>query len=444
MSDIIINEDFDVAYSRKSNVIYGMNSKASGAQEVRTKQAIVKSEGSGLIEKWGDDNMFPQQVIEDVEKNIELSAALEKKAKLASSLELVYGIPDPNNKKVLLPLPETEDAEISDFLELTNFDTFKYECAKDLIYFYNAFPELVLDKARNKIVQISTRQAEQCRWSKQNPQTGMYDLVYINANWATGGKPEDENTIKIPVIDNYYDPAGALKLRNDGLQYILPLNLASPGRDKYQLAAWNAVRASGWLTIAASIPEIKKAIMENLMLVHYHIEISSMYWEWKYKDWGSIAPEKRAKIKEDEIQAIEDVLQGYKNAGKNIVTSFKSDATGKDWPGVKITAIDKKIQDDIFLKDDERSSSKILTAINLHPALMGVFSSTGLGQGGGSDIREAYNLNTIEDHIIHKKILEPLYVAKRFNGWNPKIKFALESKFMTTLDKGKETSTSKA
>ena len=132
-------------------------------------------------------------------------------------------------------------------------------------------------------------------------------------------------------------------------------------------------------------------------------------------------------------------MQGYENAGKNVITSFITDKiSNKDYSLVKITPIEKKMQDEIFLKDDERSSSKILSAVGLHPALLGFSTATGQGQGGGSDIREAYNLNTIKDSIIHDMILAPLYLVRDYNGWNQEIEFKLQPQFMTTLDAGKE------
>lgn len=440
----VIDFDYNVAYSPRSRSIISLGaSDAKGEQ--RPKIALVKSTGADLIEKWGDDNTFPQQVVADVKNNIELSVALGEKAKLISSLSFIYGIPTiENGVEVLKPVEGTEAAEIRDFLRKTAFHLYKYECAKDLVYFYNAFPEIILSQDRSKIVQISIRPAEQCRWSKQNTKTGYHDFVYVNANWDNGGKADDTNTIKIPVLDPYYDPALSLLNRKDSFQYIFPISIATPGDDKYQTAEWNAVRASKWLSISAAIPKLKEKMLNNIMLVNYHISFSNIYWSKKYTNWASLSEEARKKIMSDEVDSIETCLQGYENAGKNIISSFFTDPVSqKNFPGITIEPIDKKVNDEIFLKDDERTASKVLTAVGLHPALFGFSTATGQGQGGGSDIREAYNLNTIKDSIIHEMMLAPLNLVRDYNKWNPDIEFRLQPKFMTTLDKGKEVSNTK-
>lgn len=440
----IINTEFMVGYSSRTKSIFTLGTP--GAQgEQRPKIAIIKSKDSDLIEKWGDDNLFPQQVIADVKKNIELSVALGKKAKFISSLKIVWGVPSVvNGQEVLTPLEGSKNDEIRDFMRKSAIHLYKYEAAKDLVYFYNAFPEIILTKDRSKIIQLSTRTAEQCRKSKQNPNTGYHDFIYVNANWNNGGKANDPNTIKIPVLDPYYDPATSLRNRKDGLQYIFPIDIATPGDDVYQMAEWNAVRASKWINISAAIPKLKEKLLGNIMLVNYHISFSNQYWSHKYENWVSLTEERKKKIMQDEVDLIETCLQGFENAGKNIITSFFTDPVSlKNFPGVTIEAIDKKIQDEIFLKDDERSSSKILTAVGLHPALVGFSTTTGQGQGGGSDIREAYNLTIIEDSIIHEMILAPFSLIRDYNGWDPEIEFRMQPQFMTTLDKGKEVSNPK-
>jgi hypothetical protein len=439
--------------SDKSNVI--LNSEATfGITRSALVSADVKTVGrpAYTVDKltvgkklllWGENNDFPQLVIADVRKNPELGTLLDKQANLLYSSGLEWGIPKMvNGVEVLEPLPEKMDADVRDWCKKTNISRYCSEAGTDLYWFNNVFPEIILSKDRSRVAQICTQAAEECRFAVQDS-NGAIPFVYINAQWQEGPKEDDKLTKKIPVIDPYYDPAGTLRARSGSdLNFIYPLNYAKPGNKFYQLADWNAIRESGWLAVSELVPKFKKALLENQSTLKYHIQISSEYYPKKYPDtWQKMNAAQRSEVKKTEIEGIQALISGAEKSGGNFWSVFHSDLnTGKDNDLIKISALDDKIKSGQYLEEGKDASVYIMSAIGLHPALVGTMPNNGLG-GAGSNIREAYNLHILTNKSRQDLILEPLNnLIVEYNGWDPKMIFRFKNSFMTTLDTNKETS----
>lgn len=390
---------------------------------------------------WGEDNDFPQKVIADVRKNPELGTLLNKQASLLYSGGLEWGIlKKVNGKETLEALPEAQDIEVAEWCRKTNINRYLLEASKDIYWFYNAFPEIILSLDRKKIVQICVQAAEECRFEVQNSK-GVIENVYINAQWDDGAKETDTFTKKLPVIDPYYDPAGNLLADTRGLNYIYPLNYANPGNKFYQLPDWNSIRESGWLAVSALLPKHKEALLKNQSTIKYHIQIASQYWETKYKDWGKKTEPQKKTAMQTELAEIQALISGAEKAGTNFWSVFITDINqGKTVDMIKITALDDKIKSGQYLEEGKDASSYTMSAVGLHPALIGTQQSSGLS-GAGSNIREAYNLHMLSNKSFGDLVLEPLnMVAIPFNGWDPRMIFRFKNSFMTTLDTNTETS----
>lgn len=433
---IVVSEMYDVFYLPQVGAIVDL---APGVSKPTT--SVVKQQGSDAMAFWGDNNDFPQLVIKDVRRDPELPNLLDEKARLLYSGGLVWGqlVVGDDGKETIKPYDSNITKTISDWLVRANIGRYLYEAAKDLYWFYNAFPEIVLTKDRSKIVSITAQPAEFCRWGVQNQNTGLVEKCYINSNFPEG-KADDKLTKKLPVIDPYYDPAGALKIRNDGSNYIYPLSIPTPGSIYYQLADWNSIRESGWLDISRLIPKFKKSYLEKQMTIKYHIEVSDQFWTHKYKDFESKTPAEQTKIRIDEFTAFQAKLAGAEKAGGNIFTSFLTDLTnGKEFSLWKVNVLDDKIQSGTFLEDGKDASLYKMSSIGIHPALLGTMPNNGLG-GAGSNIREAYNLHMLKVRAHQDIILEPLNnLVKYYNGWPEDLVFRFRNSFMNTLDKGSET-----
>lgn len=405
----------------------------------RPTVSVAKQTGSDDISPWGADNDFPQQVIKDVRIDTEIGAILDKKARLLYSGGITFGtLERGDNGTEILKAPEPNIAKtIDDFFIKSNINLYLMEAAKDLAWFYNVYPELVRSKDMTKIVQLCVQASEECRWSKQNPKTGLIEYCYINANFPDA-KSTDTLTKKLPVLDPYYDPAGRMKENTKDLNFIYPISYPSPGNKFYQLADWNSIRSSGWLDVSKLIPAFKKALLENQLTIKYHIKISDQFWGWKFPDWGKKTEVQKKKAMQEELDKFVKLMKGTDKTGAPFISSFKTDpGTGKEYQGWIIDVIDDKLKDGKYLEDGKEASAHKMAALGLHPALVGTMPNSGLG-GAGSNIREAYNLFILENQPNQDLLLAPLYVVRDYNGWGPEIVFRFKNSLMTTLDTGKE------
>jgi hypothetical protein len=427
MSKIIISADGLLGYAEGSSTIFKLNAAAAtgGARATSGAEPAAepttperKPEGGGLIAPWGEDNLFPQAVIKDTERNTVLPSILERKTATMFGGGLVYGTITGVDKSGAKQFQGQYLPEIEDFLEGSNVARYAFEALLDINTFANAFPELILSKNRAKIVGISTQEAPWCRYGI--PKKGVVEYVFINANWDNGGSATDAYVTRVPVIDPYYDAVGSLKARTDSFKYIYPLSIPSPDKALYQLASWNAVRRSGWLDVAAAIPEFKKMLFKNQLSVKYLVEIHSAYWEWKYGDWEGLSIDEKRTLIEGELKAFNDVMSGTNGAGKTVMTTTLLDkSNGQQVSAFKVTAIDDKLKDGIYIEDSQEASSHIYTAVGYAPSLMGVSPGKGMGEGagGGSEPRVLFSnfISTAQFHM--DLVLEPLNLIARYNGW---------------------------
>lgn len=426
---VVINQDLTVAYAEGAGLMVrtGLSMAASGggaapgspdAPGVAPTTSLKKENGSDEIAPWGEDNLFPQNVIKDIEKSTILPSVLEKKTSMMYGGGLVYGIVT-GRDKAGTPLFEAQSLpEIDEFMEYSRLDRYAFEGLHDINAFANAFPELILSKNRQKIKVLTIQEAAWCRYLK--PKKGTLPGVVINANWDNGGKADDADATTVPVIDPYFDAVGNLRARTDGYKYIYPLSIPSPDKALYQLASWNSVRRSGWLEVAAAIPEFKKMLFKNQLSVKYLIEVHSAYWEWKFGDWDGLSREEKKKLLEEEIQAFNDVMQGTNGAGKTVMTTTITDKkTGQEVAAFKIMAIDDKLKDGIYIEDSQEASSHIYTAVGVAPSLMGVSPGKGMGggAGGGSEPRVLFNNFVSTSQFQLDLLTAPLNLVSRYNNW---------------------------
>ena len=437
---IITNPEGTLAFAESTGAVFRLNAglgpsyqanpgprTAGSGQEPTTPQKQYVGYGPGDTAPWGEDNLFPQQVLRDIESNSILPSLLEKKTSVMFGDGLCYGIVEGYDDDGNEIFKRQSVPEIDQFIKRTRLNRYAFEALHDINTFANAFPELVLSKDRKKIVGISTQEAIWCRFQK--PQDGQMQNVYINANWDYSAQPTDDWTTTVPIIDPYYDAVGNLKARQDSFKYIYPISVPSPDKAFYQLASWNSVRRTGWLDVMAAIPKFKQMLFKNQLSVKYLVEIHALYWDWKYGDWeGKTLDEKRSLI-ESELKGFNDVMTGVNGAGKTVMTTTIRTAKGEDVPAFKVTAIDDKMKDGIYIEDSAEAASHIYTAVGVPAALMGTSpgkSASGGGAGGGSEPRVLFN-NLISTSTFQQSlVLEPLELITDYNGWDPRLKWRFQ------------------
>lgn len=444
---IVIDEQLSTAYSNSSRAYFKLNGngrpplKGKKAADQHTSLALKDelSLSTGDIYIWGNDNLYPQQVIRDAWKNTLIPATLSFKAELLYGGGLTFGYEEegPGGKMNLRPAV-SEFPEINRFIESRNIRRYTRQASKGYYWQKNIFPEFILSRDRRHIVSLASQRPEYCRYIKED-KTDDLKRVAISANWeAIGLSYKDKYTSVVDMIDPY-DPEAIDKLRTEKtFKYIYPVSDANPGTNYYQQAEWHTVRTSGWLKVVEEIPKFKKALFENQMTIKYMIEISTWWWEWKYPGFTQYPTDKKKQLMEEELTNFENFMTGSESAGSSFMTTIQSDPTrGKEYKGWNIQAIDNKISDGLHIEDSQEGNSHIMYALGVDPVLRG-FTPGAKMASGGSEKRVAWNNHMLITKPHQDDILEALYFIRDYNGWDPNLKFWFKNYYQATLDVAKE------
>jgi hypothetical protein len=430
--NVIFSADGNVVFLPELNAVAYMNDN-KGKPQKPTKTVKEKRTGSQVIEYWGSNNLYPQEVVEDYAKDDQIPALIAWKIKTLISGGIIYGNLefDKDGSEKLIPF---YDAEIEDFAIKSALGRFSREAASDFYWFENVFTELILSGDKSKIATITVQEASFCRLAKQR-EDGSIPYVYISANWEK--RPPLANVPKVNLLDPYYDPAGTLQ-KSEWQKAIYHSSFPSPDSVYYQTPTHNGLRVSGWLDIARAIPEFKKSLMKNQMTIKYHIKIPDSYWPSLYKDWLSLTPEQKLEKKKEKLTQFVNFMKGEKNSGNAFMSDYTYDPINqKPVFGWIIEPIDDKIKDGLYIEDSQEASAHILRAFGLDPTLVGQGPGrNSQSAGSGSDkrvAREIYLLNAKVDQDI---ILEPLNaVVNPFNGWKkryPRMTWWFRNYFLAT------------
>jgi hypothetical protein len=169
------------------------------------------------------------------------------------------------------------------------------------------------------------------------------------------------------------------------------------------------------------------------------IEVHSLYWAWKYKDWEAKEDTERASLIRTELDHFNKIMTGNNGAMKSVLTTtIRDKQTNQDIAAFKVTAVDDKIKSGLYVEDSHEVASHILTSLGLPPTLLGVTPGKGMGAGSGSDARVAFNNFISTSKFVQDLVLEPLHFVRDYNGWPANLQFRFQNPLIMTLDKGKE------
>jgi hypothetical protein len=445
---IIIIGDGSMAYMPGIKVLVSIeSSKNLFADPERLPQKITKNnkEYPGPVH-WGEDNALPLQLIEKVYKNPVTTAGLLFNVQLGYGDGVQAGRFDiQNGKRVFTPVDD--DMEVNEFFENNDISAYLLEQLTDITFFYNVFPEIILNKA-GKVASLKSKEAAFSRWGEMDIKTGLIEYHYYSAKWAKSQSPDD---IDITPVLNANNPLRHLRILlgqeadDDGkkenlmektgqYRYIIPLSFPTPGRSYYQKPYYSSIFDSGWFDYSCKIPEFKNALLDNQQTIKYHVQLAADYFSEIFKTEAIVDPEKKGARIKKEYEDINKFLTGLKNTGKSIISYVKQTPDGKEMPRMKITAIDNNFKGGEYLDDSEEASNIMSYAMGVHPSLIG--SSPGKAKTiNGTEARELFIIKQSLMKPIRDRILRPLYIIKAINGWDPTLKFVIPNIELTTLDK---------
>lgn len=383
---------------------------------------------------WGSDNLFPQNLIAKVSENTVAPPALAFKAKAmyGKGVKPVLVDMNPDGTEKITPVT---DPVILEFFRVNKIQKLMREIISDFLWFNNAFPEIILNKRRDKIVRMYVNEASECRWAKRNPANGYIERCYVASTWPS---PRVNELKSVPALDPY-DALDQLA-SGSAYKYVVPVSTPSPGKSYYQSAMWHGAYSNGWIDIANEIPRFKTAMFKNQMSIKYLIKIPYDYWENLFKQANVTGQDERRALMQTKLQEVNDFLTGTTNSGKAFVSHFGTDPMSKkELPGWSIEALDDKFKDGKWLPDSAAANSEILFSMHVDPSIFGAGMPGGVysgSSGSGSDKRESFLITTALLQPERDAIVEPLNLIRDFNGWDSRIQFRFEDVILTTLDTG--------
>jgi hypothetical protein len=248
---------------------------------------------------WGDDNLYPQNVVVITEKNPVALNLIDFKMQLSYGSGVKLGYYDLEGElKEYTPLEIEKNAglkKVQTWIDDNNLNSELAEICMDEAWWDQADVEIILNRDKDAIAQINSKDKVFSRYSEMN-KDGKIETHLYSAKWDAN--PTDDDTIFTPCLD-FKKPGLDLKMKmgltenEDGVKennaearYIYPIRHSSPGRKYYPFPTWHSIITSGWMDFANAIPVFKKAMMTNSITVKYHIEINMDYFPRVFSELG--------------------------------------------------------------------------------------------------------------------------------------------------------------
>jgi len=426
----------DVAFGHGSSAVF------SFGKGTDPKHTIVNPEDktAGEIAKWGDDNQYPQNLIKALNKNGAGGAALRilKSTHYGQGFHLFTKEVDEAGKQTKKIVAPNTYPEINDFFRRCKMNRFWTEDIADQETLYIAFPEFILSKDFSKIVSVRRLQAAKCRFEKINEKSGLIENVYFCHNWSSNTSPTSEYVEKIPAIDSWWHAEQIKEYckKKRIYKFVIPVFYPLMSETYYPETDWHAVYRNGWMDVANSIPEYKKALFENQLNIKYIVHISEEYFKRTYiNDWEDYMPEKKKEIRDQLTVAIDDHLSGNKNAGKSIQSVVYKDLNGNWVKGIEVEAVENTLKDGAYLPEASAANSEIMFAMGVDPSIVGAGIPGGkMNTGSGSDKREAFSILTSLFKTKREITLEIWDLLRDYNQWPPELQGGFANTELTTLD----------
>lgn len=444
MAEVIaIDKDLGIYVSPKHSAVISTRGKDSAVKNIGENPIKKVTGAKEGISFWGDDNLYPQDIIKDIRTVNQIAAALEWKAKAIISGGLIYGF-DTIDDKGKDKFERVIDPAIESWNLRTNINRYNRESMLEYYAHNNVFAKLRANLGMDFIDSIECPNVCDTRLGVQNQKTGKIDTAYINANWDLGISYDNTEYVKkYPVIDPYYNAAEQVKSLSKN-EFIYPVQGPDYDYTFYSKPAWHSIRESGWLDVAKQIPKFKAALLKRQYTIKYHIDITEKFWTWKFPEWSSLTDAKKKKeIVENYLKQLDEMLAGSDQAGANFLSISECDpVTNKPYPGITITTIDDKIKDGIYVEDSQEASSHIYSSLGIDGSLIGSMPGKMMGSGSGSDKRVAMNIYLANEKPVMDTQLEPISFIYNFN-WGKKyenkiLKVYYKNYWLATQDVSKE------
>ncbi len=394
------------------------------------------------IMTWGKNNDLPQ-VLEDLVTNNNIVPALMATKRnilvgngLMAYTERYQAAADGSLERIQeeVQIPEQVKAWLDgeDWENGSNFYEYLDAAAGELMKHSLLIPEFVRYKRDGQ--KIKSLEVKECKWMRAGRKVdGRIIRWYWSGHWSKRTRriiPDEDR--KIVPLDVY---AGETRKQE---KFILPMGDYLFNDGYYPIPTWRG--SKDWIEMANFIAPFHKANLQNGYNIRWHCEIAADYF-LDYEAYNLCATdEEKAKVlktaQEKEQAFMDDVnefLAGIANAGRTVWTKFEFDKQlGKEYPGVKIKALEYDMKDEALLKLFTHSNTANMSSQGLHPTLANIETAGKLSSG--TEIRNAFLMwLIINTHNPRKKMLRPLELVKKVNGWPKDIHYSIRDYELTAL-----------
>lgn len=415
-------------------------SKSTGAVFSNTKKsqrpATVKPIDEDLTTDhvpWGDADDLPEVLDKMADESVDLSAALDMKTKLLYLGGLDYTVLDANGNKIEKRIPA-----IDRFIRRSM--QYPRRAVNQLYRKFITIPQLILKG--DQIHKIHATEVNHLRFAEKDKNGFLYK-AYMRPDWHEGATATAKDTKEFLVIDPLcFDPEMLVDnwfehYHAKNLSFLLPCAVYT-GQAYYPTPKWyRTLTRSKWFDLAQQIPLFKTSLLKNQLFIKYHIQMPDYWMEWKYPGYDGKPKAERKKLYIAEIKKFEDFFKGEEKAGNSIASIFKTDHNGKSYEGWKITAIDDKIKDGMYIEDSEEAAQKTFTAVGVDMGILGLTGGDPSASRSGSQRRESLNLHVSVHKIDEDVVLMPFDYAAVFNKWTTDeqtVVFHFKKPYMQTLN----------
>lgn len=410
---------------------------SQGAQQAQGAQA------QGLVPAfWGADNQRPQKLVALTRRNPLLSAAMEFKSNLLSGHGVVPVRRVDRGGGRWADVPAWDCEPVVRFLEDNDVNGWFQEEAIDRVVLGNVFPELVLNRGRDRVVALRHREALFSRWARADTQGCIAQHLYAS-QWQ-GGQASGDLEVT-PVLPRYEtaralrcymglerDPAGLYREQRGVFRYIVPIHFPTPGRSYYARPWWESVVESGWYDYVAALPRYKSMLLHNGAILRYHVRLMPQFWEGLYQQYGATSEQEKNAVKNRWYAELNKFLSDSENTGRAFVSQrWQMGDQAQDL--VSIEPLKSEERGGELIADVEETSNILAYAMGIHPSLIG--ASPGKNKSiNGTEARELFIMKQALMKPDRLQLLRPLYIVKAVNRWPQEIHFTVANLELTTLD----------
>lgn len=438
MDKYLFNNDIVISASGKSIATF----KASATENKVTSVKVESNDRVGQIASWGTDNNFPNTILDTVRSNGMTLSGLRvlRKNHYGSGLILVSQsieeATNGSNKRKIAPVNILEQPEINSFFTKNKINLFFQETIADLETWSIAFPEYILSADYKKINRVYRQQAANCRFEIMDD-NGFIKNVWVSHKWNEWVDIKSKYAASIPLISMWWsaDEVKEYCKKNKIRNFVRPICFPMLNEAYYPFTDWHA--AIKWIELSNTIPDYKKKMFENQANLSFHIEVSEEYFERKYKnDWWEVFDyNKREELKTKFVEELDASISGAQNSGVVVNSIIYKGPDGNPLPSIKITPIDNKLKDGMYLPEASAANSEILSALGLDVSLIGSGIPGGqILNGSGSDKRVAWSILSSMMKSNREYTTDIFNFIKEYNGWDENIFAVFEDATITTLD----------